>query len=1022
LNLRNCLFLVLLLTNVTVFAQQKRVISGKVYDAITGQPLELASVLIENKKIGSVTNASGFFSYTVNASDVENTVLVVSYTGFKTQKIKLGRKNYFEIYLQEDAELLDDIIITSSYGTKKLREEVVGSIQQLNSKDLQVNQNLESFDKMLDGVATGVIITGGSTQGTPVKIDIRGQGSLTPLNNMIIGTSTQPLIIVDGVIMAEEAGFDNELFDGSGTLTEQFSNPLTKISPEDIETINILKDVAAVGLYGADAANGVIVITTKRGKSTKTAFNFSTQFGFSNPINQIKYLSGPQYFDIYREYLISQGQTPEQASLSAGSSTTNTNWFDLLNQTGYFRRYNFDVSQRIKNWNFRAAVNVLQNTEPQVANSFIRYAGSFNAGYANNKFSVQVSASPSIVVRNLPNTLNSFPLPSNISPTDENGDFSLLGFNGFGNPLAVARQNLNKTNTFGVVGSVNLSYKINSLFKINSLLGVDYANKEQNRYFSGFNESGWFNGTFTAPNADGSQTTFQNRGRRLNSFRQSFKWNQSTQLTFEAKKNNHNFDGILGLELQREAVDNQRELGSGFVNPGPVNNAISASNYQLATFFSENAKRSVYSQFNYNYNKKYFLLVNLRRDESSAFGNDSDVAFNGGAGASWNISSENIFKEATWLDFFRTRISYGVAGNSRIGSYRSLGLYLLDNQGNDGYNGFDYAVPNTPPNPFLTWESNYKFNWGFDFNVFNKLKITVDYFRDNIQNMIVSRQIPAETGFTSMQINGADMVNSGIEFSAQMAWIKTKNFRWNTNFNISSLRNEITSLTGLGSTSSTSERARSQRVGSSTTAIWGIRSAGIDPATGRELFSKDGQLYDGATYRALYNDSDWEIIGDSQPDFYGGMQNNFSFFNRFNLTIRAAFRHGDEILIDDEMESQYRVLINRNMSVNALDRWQQPGDIAVNPRVTQNNPIIQNQSRFVYDASHIRIQNINLSYSLPKNWWGIKAVKSSNINIDISNVAYFYKEKSLRGRNRIAEYRFEYPESRTFTIGFQASF
>jgi TonB-dependent SusC/RagA subfamily outer membrane receptor len=141
---------------------------------------------------------------------------------------------------------------------------------------------------------------------------------------VIIGTSTQPLIIVDGVIMAEEAGFDNELFDGSGTLTEQFSNPLTKISPEDIETINILKDVAAVGLYGADAANGVIIITTKRGKSAKTAYNFSTQFGFSNPINQIKYLSGPQYFDIYREYLISQGQTPEQASLSAGSSTTDT--------------------------------------------------------------------------------------------------------------------------------------------------------------------------------------------------------------------------------------------------------------------------------------------------------------------------------------------------------------------------------------------------------------------------------------------------------------------------------------------------------------------------------------------------------------------------------------------------------------------------------------------------------------------------------------------------------------------------
>ena len=288
MNLRKHIILLFLFAFTSVFAQQQRAISGKVFDAATGLPLQMATVLVENTKMGSVTNAEGFFSYTVNAVDLEKTVLVVSYTGFKTQKITLGDKRYFEIFLQEDAEVLDDVIITSSYGTKKLREEVVGSIQQINNRDLQVNQNLESFDKMLDGVAAGVIITGGSTQGTPVKIDIRGQGSLTPLNNVVIGTSTQPLVIVDGVIMAEEAGFDNEIFDGSGTLTEQFSNPLTKISPEDIETINILKDVAAVGLYGADAANGVIIITTKKGKSKKVSYNFNTQFGLSNPVNQIQ--------------------------------------------------------------------------------------------------------------------------------------------------------------------------------------------------------------------------------------------------------------------------------------------------------------------------------------------------------------------------------------------------------------------------------------------------------------------------------------------------------------------------------------------------------------------------------------------------------------------------------------------------------------------------------------------------------------------------------------------------------------
>ncbi|MEC5164452.1 TonB-linked SusC/RagA family outer membrane protein [Flavobacterium sp. PL11] len=1018
----NLIVLFFIISSVLCYSQGKRKINGIIIDKKTKEPLEQAYILIEKKAIGSVANQEGKFEYTISDANIDEVVLIVSYIGYKTKKIKVGKLSFFKIELEEESAFLNEVVVTSSYGTKKMREEVVGSIQQITNAELQTSQSVESFDKMLDGVATGVLISGSSTTGTPVKIDIRGQGSLTSLNNNLVGSSTQPLIIIDGVLLTEEAGFDNEIFDGSGLLSERFSNPLSKISPEDIESLSILKDAAAVGLYGSDAANGVIIITTKRSKSSKLSINFSTQTGFSNPINQIKYLTGPQYHELYKSYLISQGQNENQAFLGAGSPTTNTNWFDLLNRTGNFQRYNFDIGKKIKNWNVRTSFNVLLNNESQLANSYNRYAGNLNVGYTKEKLSIQFVVSPSIISKTAPNTLYSFPLPPNIAQIDGNGDYSLLGYAGFGNPLAVANQNTDKTKNIGVVGSINTSFKINKNFKIVSIFGLDYGDKVQNRYTSGDNESGWFNGTFTQVDGNGNTITYPNRGRRLDSFRQSLRWNQSNQIVFETKKENHNYDAIAGIEIQRERIDNQRQLGRGFINPGPINEAIQASSYQYNTYLSENARRSLYTQLNYNYNSKYFFLLNLRRDESSAFGSDKDVAYNGGAGLSWNISNEKFLKDVSWINFLRTRISYGVTGNSRIGPYRSLGLYNVSNIGFSGYNSGNYATPSTAPNPNLTWEKNYKFNLGIDLNILDKIQFTAEYFRDNIQDMIVSREIPLEIGYNTIQINGANMYNSGLEFSIHAKWINTQIFKWNTNFNISTLKNKITSLTGLGSTFSSSERARAQKVGSSTSAIWGVRYAGVDPATGRELFLNDDQLYDAATYRANFNPSDWEIIGNSQPDFYGGLQNNFTVYDNLSLGVRTSFRYGDKILIDNNLEGNYRVVINRNLSTNVMDRWTKQGDIATFPLVSSSNPIVTNSSRNVYDASHIKIQNINLSYKLPVNLFKAAWLKSSTVNLDVSNVAYFYKDKSARNKNGIAEYRFEYPEARTITFGFQASF
>ena len=998
-------------------AQTVKVISGQLVDFTTKKPITGATILLENQSSYHVTDDNGRFS--ISCNDTGNLKLTISSVGYLKQTFQISKFSNNILVLKQDVSLLDNVVITSSYGTKKRKEELVGSIATVKASELQVNQAAESFDKMLSGLVAGVQVTAGSTVGGPVKINIRGEGSLTALDNTIIGTSTQPLYILDGVVLTEEGGVDNELFDGSGNLTEFFKNPLTKISPEDIESISILKDAAAVGLYGADAANGVILITTKKSKSKKLNINFSTQTGFSSHINKIKYLSGPDYYSLYRSLLMSRGRTQEQASLEAGSSTVNTNWFELLNRDGFQQRYSLNVSKGFaKNWNLRTSINYLKNDEPQIENNFQRIGGNLNLGYSTKNFNFQLGFTPSFVNQNEPNDNFNINLRPNIAPYNPDGSFADFGVKGFGNPLAVAQQNKNQTISKGAVISINTGWSFAKYFKLNAIFGLDISNKNQDRYFSGLNGSGQYNGSFESL-VDGQIASFPNNGRRLISIRDNFRWNQSTQLLYERAFKNHNFDGIIGLELQKEKVELSRELGTAFVNPNVVNPAILADRYQFNTYLSQSSRRSSFTQINYNYSKKYFALANFRRDESSVYGTDVNAALNGGFGLAWNISNEKFLKDNSWIDFLRLRTSYGVTGNSRIGSYRSQGLYAFDL---NGYNNQTLARPLSAPNPNLSWERNYKFNVGLDYNIFNRFKFIIEYFVDNRTDMIVERNLPSEIGFTSIQINGADMRNSGIEFTLNTDVIKTKNFKWNFNFNISSIANIVTKVKGLGDNFSTSERARAQREGQPTSAIWGYNFAGIDPATGRELYRKDGQVYDAVTFRLLYeNSNNWEIIGNSQPKFFGGFNHNFSILKNVTLGIRTNFSYGGKELINSNLES-YRILEAGTISINTLDRWQQQGDNTNFGRIQFDAPVIANTTKFLYDTSRIQIQNIFLSYVVPLQKMKIKTIDVLSFDVDISNVAYFYKYKSPNNRNGIAEYRFLYPEARTVSFGTRINF
>lgn len=1009
-------------TTSAIKQETERLITGKVYSTADNMPLAGATVLIKGSSRGAVTNFDGEFTYLVKGNNIPELILEIKYLGMKTLEQRIGNNSEFIIYLEESADQLDQVVITSSYGTKTSKQEIVGSIATLRSEDIAVEQASESIDKIVTGQIAGVLIENTSGVGGPVRIDIRGQGSLTPLGNPNLGTSTQPLIIIDGVIIAESVTIDNNFFDGQGALSEDLSNPLSQISAENIESFTVLKDAAAVSIYGADGANGVILITTKRGKKGAAKYNFSTQIGLSSAINQIKYLNGEQYTQLRNEYLTNTGQQ------TIDFNGVDTDWFNLLNGTGEFKRYNFNVSGGSNNFTYRASINHLNIDEAQIGNNTKQYNLGINLGYKVNKLNMQLSMSPSFIRKDAPNIYFNFALPPTLSPFNDDGTFALLGIQGLGNPLAAVEQNKNIADTYGLIGSFSVNYNISNALRVYTLFGIDYKTREQDRYFSGLNESGQLNGTFTL---DG--VTYPAWGRRLLNNRETTKWNWQGQLLYDTQfGEHHSFGAITGMELSEEKTDFGYASGRGFVNPNVINNVEDAlqddnpnttqdETRSLQNFQQDinyNSRVSAFAQFNYNYKGKYFLLANIRRDESSVFGVDTNVALNGGAGISWILTNEDFLANSSWIDFLKLKLSYGSTGNSRIGSYRSRGLYIVSQ---NGYNGGISATPSAAPNGNLSWETNNKFNAGVEWNIFKKISLGLDVYHDDIQDLITSRSIPNETGYTSIQLNAASMYNRGIEFSTNIKLFEKENFKWNASFNIATLENKVTDLIGAGSAFSGSERALSQQIGFSTSTIWGVKWAGIDPATGRNLVERQGEIYDAATYTSLFGNTDWVPIGDRQADAFGGFSTTFTFFKQLTLAIRGSYQIGGDFLIQDELVDQYRISVNRNMSVNALDYWSAPGDIAINPLVINNNPIIPNLSKFVYDNTYLKLNNINLNYNIPLKKEQL-FIDNLSVFIDATNVAYWYKQKSPVDRNGIREFRFLYPQNRTISLGLNARF
>jgi TonB-linked SusC/RagA family outer membrane protein len=989
-------------SNISVRKAEKRnepsvkFISGLVLNK--GLPLPGVNIFKKGTKQGAVTNTEGQFTLRLSGDNLENTVLEFVYIGMKFKEVRLGNQTYLSVELEDDVFGMNEVVVMGNFTKDKRREDVVGSISQLSAAQLQTSRPIESFDKMLEGLVAGVQVETTTELNTPVKINIRGQGSL-PSFGANRGTSTQPLFVIDGIPMYEQQrGNEATIFNG-----ESYLNPLSSINPDDIKSISILKDATASALYGTNAANGVVIITTKDGTPGKTKLNFSYDTGVSDFINEYKWLSGPQYFGLLRETYINGGRSVTESTQLAGSNTFDTDWFDLTQRNAIYHNAGLDISGGSDKTTFRFSSGYRNQQSSSLGNDLEKVYLRLRVDHKlADKFKVGFNFSPTFNKSNNLSNYGGVLLPPNLSPYNADGTFAdILGVP---NPLAVLAQNQNSNKGVQILASANASYQITKEIAISGTLGADSYQNKQTQYQSSLNATG--------RNLNGALRIYD---------RNYIGYSGFLQATFDKTiRDKHTISYLIGTQIEDKTTELLRGSANGFtfdrlrvLNMGLTQGSGSSNN--------SSATISYYSQMAYDYAKKYYANFNGRLDKSSIFGGDKQMAFNGSVGFAWVASNEAFLKNNKTFSFLKLRATYGSTGNSRIGNYAARGLYDFGTSSGNTYNGNVVSYPEnaSAPNPDLGWEKNYKLNLGLDFTLFNKVNVTAEYFSNTIVDLISSVNVPLETGFTNISANTGKMHNAGFELSINSNLIAKQKFNWNLAFNLGSNKNKLKAFNnGYAALYSASTEAAGLRVGNSTSAIYGYRWAGVDPQTGTEQFyDANGDIKTAAQILALPI-SATSILGDRLPDFQGGLVNSFNIYD-FNLSFNILYSYGASKLVSYVDESDGRNLQNRNQGVNLIDRWQKPGDITDIPRLLITRSIVANSSRYLFDMSYLKLANVSLGYNLPKSISSKLRLANASLFANATNLFYVYKDAGTKGRNGIAERRFVYPETSAYTLGLR---
>lgn len=983
--LRYYCIVILLFLQCQLFAQGLSV-SGTIIGAGDRLPMPGVTVIEKGTANGAVSDMQGKFQIKLSKSDA---ILVFSFIGYETQEIPVKEKTVINVQIKETNQSLNEVVVLG-YGSVKAREAVVGSVEQVKSDELLKHSNAQSIDQMLEGQVAGVQIESDSGDPTsPVKVRIRGNNSLPDLGSNFTASS-EPLYILDGVPLIDA------LNPNVNTGTETVINPLALINPEDIASVSILKDASAAAIYGANAANGVVIITTKKGSQGKTRVTLSHKILFDTPIDKIQYLNGEQYVELSEEFYRNSGYSEESIAEKVGATDVYTNWRDLTLQNAVSNASNLTISGGSDKSTFRLSLGYKQNETTTKGNDFESITSRLSL---DNELAPGVTLSYTGGLTSFTadkySAFATYSFKPNIPVYDENGDFTQM--ESYANPLADLAQNTNNSKKFYSNNSLTLKVKLSKNFSSSSMFGLDYTSTKNFTFYSKENGRGRKKGGY------------KNEVRREN-----LNWIANSQLEYNGTYKRNTIGASAGIEVRHDQTNSTRASEENLISekiivlgmaPEDEDSTVSGSE-------SEDASRSYFGRINYDFAKKYFLSMSFRSDASSYFGGDQQVENFMSAGGSWIISKENFWIENDIVNFVKLKASYGKLGNAKVGSYSARGLYGYNTSSN--YNGKLVATPYTAPNEDLGWQKSFKFNTGLSVKFLKHYDLDVEYYNNQTKDGIMTLNVVPETGWNGISVNTADLTNYGLEVTLKANNINLGKVKWTSNFNIGFNKNRLDKLNMYADRLVSSSAGLI--VGKSTALIMGAKYAGVNPDNGNpQWFMQDGTITE-STSDISGNDKKF-VIGKSDPDFTGGFSNSFS-YKGLSLSCMLSFEYGADKMMPypaRDMEN-IRTFHLYNKSVNLMDRWQKPGDITNIPRLDQNIAYNAYSDRFLFDQSNISLRSISLKYNFSKQICERIKLANASLGVNVTNVYTWYKDSGESGRNGLAEYRYPFPQSRTFAF------
>jgi len=1009
--MKNLLTFLLAFVSMVQFTLAQTVkVQGTVQDS-QGKGIPNVTITINGQRGGTTSDKDGNFTLNVNSLQSR---LLFSSIGYNNEEVALNGKSSVTVTLTNSESNLGEVVVVG-YGTQRKRD-LTGSISNVSANQIK-NLSLTSPEQALQGRVAGVnVVSSSGTPGSSVNINVRGIGT--------ISGNAQPLYVLDGIPIA--TGSYSQLGVGNQVL-----NSLADVNPNDIESIDILKDASATAIYGSRGANGVVLITTKRGKNQKTRVNYSGYSGNQTVWRKIEPLSGRDFQDILQESLFNRYGSVygnQEPSFYLGPNVhdngyTNTNWQNEIFRTAPINSHDISAQGGNDKTKFYAGGSYFDQQGTIIGSRFQRYNFRVNVdNTVSEKFKVSSGISLSNSIQNrIQNDNNIYGvlstavlLASDIPVKNPDGTYGKDPTSSTENPILAAKENFNQVNNIRVLANLGGDYQISKAFSFKVNLGADYVSLNEARFYPSISNAG-----------------AGVRGQATEAYNKSLNLINENILSFKKDVGKHGFNALAVASYQTQNFESIYALAENF--PGNSIRRLSAGSVkkEATTSGSSFGIIGYVGRFNYSYDGKYLFSFSVRRDGSSNLGSSTKWGTFPAVSAAWRISDEKFMSNVKFINNLKLRGSRGYSGSNSGGLFASLPLI------SPGANYITSAglAPSQLGNPNLGWETSIQSDLALEVGLFNRVNLTAELYHRKTNDLLTSRQLVGNSGFLSVNDNIGAITNKGIELGLDGTIINYKKFRWNANLTLTFQKNNVDTIYG-GNPFGSGFMSWVQQ-GYPLSSFRGYRMQAIFQTTADVVAARDGSAarpgdikWKDVNSDGVINSADQEILGTALPTYFGGFTNTFSLGN-FEMTAFFQFVGGNKIVnynrsFAEGMNSVF------GQFATVLKRWTPTNPSTTMPRAVWGDPANNRRAsdRWVEDGSFTRLKNLLIGYNFNQN--AVKKMKISSLKLFLQaqnlftwtkytgfdpEVSTFTVTNTAQGTDFLT-----FPQPRIITFGINAGF